>query len=59
MKARGGDISSREHEEVYHAAVCRQAAALSLTAHRLHGQKKACSGEGKKQAVWPFKRTVG
>src|SRR5215469_17920710 len=48
MKAGRGDIPSREHEEVYHAALCRQAAALSLTAQRLHGQKQVCSAEGKK-----------
>src|ERR1700719_1770594 len=39
---------SREHEEVYHAAARCQAAALSLTPRRLHGQKKACSIEGQK-----------
>jgi hypothetical protein len=41
---------SSEHDEVYHAASRCQAAALSLTARRLHGLKNACSGEGEKTA---------
>lgn len=47
MKAEKRGSPSREHEQVYHAASCCQAASLSLTARRLHGLKKACSGEGK------------
>ncbi len=36
-------------EQVYHAALCCQAASLSLTAQHLHGQNKACPAKGKKQ----------
>ncbi len=52
MKAEKQGRPSREHEheheQVYHAASCCQAASLSLTARRLHGLVKACSIEGKK-----------
>src|SRR5712692_2860998 len=48
MKPEKGGIPSSEHEKVYHAASGCQAASLSLTPRRLHGQKNACSVEGKK-----------
>ena len=50
MKEGKRELPLTEHEEVYHAASRCQAAALSLTARRLHGLKKACSGEGEKTA---------
>lgn len=36
------------HEKVYHAASACQAASLSLTARRLHGEKKVCQIERQK-----------
>ncbi len=48
MEAEKRGRPSSEHEHVYHAASCCQAASLSLTARHLHGLKKACSVEGKK-----------
>jgi hypothetical protein len=48
MKPEKRTIPSREHEQMYHATACCQAASLSLTARRLHGLKNACSVEGKK-----------
>src|SRR5713226_8363246 len=48
MKAGKQESASSEHEGVYHAATRCQAASLSLTSGRLHGQKQACSVEGKK-----------
>src|SRR5579885_3819193 len=47
MKREVRGSPSSEHEAVYHAAPRCQAASLSLTSRRLHGQKKACSVEGK------------
>ena len=44
--------ASTEHEAVYHAARGCQAAALSLTAARLRGRKKACSGEQPKTLLF-------
>src|SRR5690349_41067 len=41
------------HKEVYHAVSGCQAAALSLTAAHLRGQKKACQVESEKTA-WFF-----
>jgi len=57
MKGGKREIPSSEHEEVYHAASRYQAASLSLTSRRLHGLVKACSVEGKKQAVLPLSTT--
>jgi hypothetical protein len=48
MKAEKRGRPSREHEQVYHASVPLSRKALSLTAGRLHGLKRACSGKGKK-----------
>lgn len=39
------------HEKVYHAASACQAASLSLTARRLHGEKRYARLKGKKQAA--------
>jgi hypothetical protein len=50
MKQRTLKSASNEHEAVYHAARCCQAAALSLTASRLRGRKQACSLESQKTA---------
>ncbi len=48
MKAEKRGWPASEHEQVYHAAPRGQAAALSLTARRLHAQLQACSVAGKK-----------
>jgi hypothetical protein len=44
----------RGHEQVYHAALWRQAASLSLTPRCLRGEKKPCPPKGKKRAKVPF-----
>ena len=49
MKQQDQKSASTEHEAVYHAARCCQAASLSLTASRLRGLKRICSLESKKQ----------
>src|ERR1700716_1720342 len=56
MKAEKRGIPSSEHEKVYHAASRGLAASLSLTARRLHGQKNACSVEGKKTGRFASQR---
>jgi hypothetical protein len=56
MKRSDWKEPSSEHEEVYHAASCRQAASLSLTAGRLHDLVKACSVEGKKTGRFASQR---
>src|SRR5258708_22957611 len=38
------------HGQVYHAAMGCQAASLSLTAHGLRGEKKACPAKGQKKS---------
>src|SRR5712691_5588091 len=48
MNRRKKEKPSSEHEEVYHAASGCQAAALSLTARRLHGLKRVCQVERQK-----------
>jgi hypothetical protein len=48
MKLLAWENPSSEHEQVYHAASCCQAASLPLTARRLHDLEKVCSVEGKK-----------
>src|SRR6516162_7976206 len=53
MKQQNHWIASTEHEEVYHAALQCQVAALSLTPRRSRGLRKACSVEGKKTG-WCF-----
>ena len=58
MKRKKRGKPSSEHEQVYHAAACCQAASLPLTARRLHGLKNACSGEGKKTGGFASHRTV-
>ena len=50
MKQQDQKSASTEHEAVYHAARCCQAASLSLTASRLRGLKWTCSLESKKTA---------
>src|SRR6266568_693667 len=50
MKQESLKSASTEHEGLYHAARCCQAAALSLTASRLRGLKRLCSLESKKTA---------
>lgn len=45
------------HEQVYHAAIRCQAAALSLTPQRLRGEKKPCPAQGKKERGFSFLST--
>ena len=58
MKQRTRETSSREPEEVYHAAARCQAAALSETSCRLHGQQRACSLEGQKTGALASQRSA-
>ncbi len=58
MKLKQGEQPSPEHEAMYHAASCCQAASFPLTARRLHGLKKTCPGEGKKTGSFASPRKV-